>query len=74
MYDHDTMIVKLDKLYWRVHGRPGARQIEYSNPSWSSKGDDLTWCRKILADAKGGMVPNEEELRQSNELWKKYKY
>ena len=74
MYDHDTMIVKLDKLYWRVHSRPGARQIEYSNPSWSSKGDDLTWCRRILADAKGGIIPNKEELRQSNGLWKKYKY
>ena len=74
MYDHDTMIVKLDKLYWRVHGKPGARKIEYSIPGRSSKGDDLTWCRKILADAKDGLVPTEKKLRQSNELWKKYKY
>ena len=80
MYDHDIMIVKLDKLYWRVHGRPGARKINidrsirYFDPTLNSKDDDLTWCRRILNDAHGGIIPNKEELRQSNELWKKYKY
>ena len=63
MYNHDNVIEKLTNLYWRVHGTMDS----------SPKGNDLTWCRRILDDVKsGGLVPDKQEFVMANLMWKKY--
>ena len=65
MYNHDNIVKKLEKLYWKVHGLPGHND---------GKGNtDLLWCRKILEDVRdSGLVPNKEEFNMANLMWKKH--
>ena len=63
MYNHDNVIEKLTNLYWRVHGTMDS----------SPKGNDLTWCRRILDDVQSsGLIPDKQEFVMANLMWKKY--
>ena len=65
MYNHDNIVKKLEKLYWKVHGLP-----EHND----SKGNiDLVWCRRILDDVKNsGLVPDKTEFKMANLMWRKH--
>ena len=65
MHNHDNIIKKLEKLYWKVHGLPAGND---------GKGNvDLLWCRRILEDVRdSGLVPDKQEFVMANLMWKKY--
>ena len=65
MHNHDNIIKKLEKLYWKVHGLPADND---------GKGNvDLVWCRNILEDVRdGGLVPDMTEFKMANLMWKKH--
>ena len=65
MYNHDNIIKKLEKLYWKVHGLPGHND---------GKGnEDLLWVRRILENVRdSGLVPDKTEFNMANLMWKKY--
>ena len=65
MHNHDNIIKKLEKLYWKVHGLPGHND---------GKGNtDLVWCRNLLSDVKdGGLVPDKTEFKMANLMWRKH--
>ena len=65
MYDHDNIVKKLEKLYWKVHGLPADND---------GKGNvDLVWCRNILEDVRdSGLVPDKTEFKMANLMWKKH--
>ena len=65
MYNHDNIIKKLEKLYWKVHGLPADND---------GKGNvDLVWCRNILEDVRdSGLVPDKTEFKMANLMWKKH--
>ena len=65
MYNHDNIIKKLEKLYWKVHGLP-----EHND----GKGNkDLLWVRRILEDVRdSGLVPDKTEFKMANLMWKKH--
>ena len=65
MYNHDNIIKKLEKLYWKVHGLPGHND---------GKGnEDLLWVRSILENVRdSGLVPDKTEFNMANLMWKKY--
>ena len=65
MYNHDNIIKKLEKLYWKVHGLPADND---------GKGNtDLVWCRGLLEDDRdSGLVPDKTEFKMANLYWKKY--
>ena len=65
MHNHDNIIKKLEKLYWKVHGLPADNDGK-GNP-------DLVWCRGLLEDVRdSGLVPDKTEFNMANLLWKKY--
>ena len=65
MYNHDNIIKKLEKLYWKVHGLPADND---------GKGnEDLLWVRRILENVRdSGLVPDKTEFTMANLMWKKY--
>ena len=65
MYDHDNIVKKLEKLYWKVHGLPADND---------GKGnEDLLWVRRILEDVRdSGLVPDKTEFKMANLMWKKH--
>ena len=65
MYNHDNIIKKLEKLYWKVHGLPGHND---------GKGnEDLLWVRRILENVRDcGLVPDKTEFNMANLMWKKH--
>ena len=72
MYDHDNIVKKLEKLYWKVHGLPGHNDGEDNTP-YSEGNKDLIWCRRILEDVRdSGLVPDKTEFKMANLMWKKY--
>ena len=65
MYDHDNIVKKLEKLYWKVHGLPGHNDGEGNK--------DLPWCKRLLSDVKdSGLVPDKEDFKMANLMWKKH--
>ena len=65
MYDHDNIVKKLEKLYWKVHGLP-----EHNDGKGNT---DLIWCRRLLSDVKdSGLVPDMTEFKMANLMWKKH--
>ena len=65
MYNHDNIIKKLEKLYWKVHGLPADND---------GKGnEDLLWVRRILEDVRdSGLFPDKTEFKMANLMWKKH--
>ena len=65
MYNHDNIVKKLEKLYWKVHGLPA------DNDGKGNK--DLLWVRRILEDVRdSGLVPDKTEFKMANLMWKKH--
>jgi hypothetical protein len=65
MHNHDNIIKKLEKLYWKVHGLPA------DNDGKGNK--DLLWVRRILEDVRdSGLVPDKTEFKMANLMWKKH--
>ena len=65
MYNHDNIVKKLEKLYWKVHGLP-----EHNDGEGNT---DLVWCRRILEDVRdSGLVPDKTEFKMANLMWKKH--
>jgi len=72
MYDHDNIVKKLEKLYWKVHGLPGHNDGKDNTP-YSEGNKDLIWCRRILEDVRdSGLVPDKTEFKMANLMWKKH--